>query len=466
MNKNAKIIVGIICIIATVALAINAYSTYTSKATAIKYTNEAIPIVRDAIANDNMTEYQEAESLLKKAINADPNYPWAWYNLANVYINQDHFHHYDKYPYHTYEQDGLSDEQKYYDEGIHAAKKFMELMPEAKALGLVRIGDANYFYYDSYPDRKNKVLPPYFEASKNIKVLEKYGGKGAVSTLYANIARTYLAMDEFPKALEYYNKSAEVVPEGPAYEHYIWSYIINAEFGNSDYKTANYFCHKFVDEYGPKEDWTMDLGMMPTAVSAYELGKYDEVLKMCNGIFDYDSESAYTGEANRYIAMVDMKKGKKEDAIKHLMKNVEFSTSMTPEAGDDAPADIPVGYYERGLAYYYLGEYTGNKTYYQKALKDFEYLANNKNVSDRIIAHENYYFLGTEMAAFTSAKLGNNEDAVKYAKKAVYELNNDKLQLVGWNKYFGKYANNIYELAKEGKLSNSPLPSFLYQVEH
>ncbi|WP_292460607.1 tetratricopeptide repeat protein [Methanothermococcus sp.] len=465
-NNTSKIIIGILCIIAASALAVNAYTSYTAKATAIKYTNEAIPIVTDAIANDNMTEYNEAEKLLNKAIKADPNYPWAWYNLANVYINQDHFHHYDKFPYHTYKQDGLEKETEYYNKGINAAKKFIELMPKAKSLGYVRIGDANYFYVDSYPDRKNKVLPYYLKVMNDTSSLKKYGGLGAVSTLYANTGRTYLAMGEFPEALYYYNKSANIVPEGPAYEHYIWSYIINAEFGNSDYKTANYYCHKFVDEYGPQKGWTMDLGHMPTAVSAYELGKYNEVIKQCKGVFSYDPESAYTGEAHRYIAMVDMKRGNKEDAIKHLMKNIEFSTTMTEDGGDNYPADLPVGHYERGLAYYYLGKYTGNKSYYEKALKDFKYLANYKNISDRTIAHENYYFLGTEMAAFTCAKLGDNKNAINYANMAVNELKTDKLQLVGWNKYFGSEAENIANLAKDGKLSNTALPSFLYQIEH
>ncbi|WP_456417467.1 tetratricopeptide repeat protein [Methanocaldococcus sp.] len=466
MKGYAKLIIGIICIALAFGLAVDAYKTYSAEATAIKYTNEAVPIVRDAIANDNMTEYKIAEQLLKKAIEADPNYPWAWYNLANVYINQDHFHHYDKFPYHTYEQDGLAQEDKYYHEGIYAIERFMKLMPEAKALGYVRIGDANYFYYDSYPDREHKVLPYYFKAMQDIPVLEKYGGKGAVATLYANTARTYLAMGEFPKALYYYNLSVNIAPEGPAYEHYVWSYIINSEFGNANYSTAYYYCHKFIDDYGPKYGWQMDLGYMPTAVAAYELGKYDEVLKLCNKILKDFPDSDYTGEAHRYIAMVDMKKGDKEDAIKNLLANVEFSTGMTEDGGDHYPGDLPVGHYERGLAYYYLGEYTGNKSYYEKALKDFLYLSKYWNISDRSIAHENYYFLGTEMAAFTYAKLGDKNDSIKYAEKAVNELKNDKIQLVGWAKYFTPEAEHILQLAKEGKLNETPLPAFLYQIEH
>ncbi|WP_423793082.1 tetratricopeptide repeat protein [Methanocaldococcus indicus] len=471
MNPKMYYIIGIICLLIAGVLAVDAYQKYTREALAIELTNKAIPIVTDAIANDNMTEYKEAEALLKKAISLDPNYPWAWYNLANVYINQDHFHHYDKFPFHTYAQDGVPQDTKYYNEGIYCIHKFMELLPEAKPLGYERIGDANYFYYDSYVDRKEKVLPNYFKALDGVDVIREYGGKGGVAALYANIARTYLAMGEFPKSLYYYNISVNIHPEGPAYEHYIWAYIINAEFANPKYFEDGYkYGHKFIDDLGIKGHWSIDLGMMPTAVSAYELGKYDEVVDLCNKIINDYPDSPYVGEAHRYIAMVDMKRGDKEDAIKHLLENVKFSTAMTPEGGDDYPGDIPVGYYERGLAYYYLGEVTGNKSYYEKALHDFNYLATYWNVSDRSIAHENYYFLGTEMAAFTSAKLGNQTLAIKYAKQGVDELKlkhwYERVQLPGWSKCFGNWSEKIYELAKEGKLNETPLPTFLYQIEH
>ncbi|ADC68995.1 TPR repeat-containing protein [Methanocaldococcus sp. FS406-22] len=486
MNKTTKIILGILCIIGAVGLVVYGYQTYKAEYLAAKYTNEGIPILREAIADGNMSAYKLADHYFDLAIKADPYYPWAWYNKANVYANTDHFYHYDKYPNETYIQAGLADEQKNYDMAMKCVHRFMELDPKDAPLGYQLIGAANYLYYDTYNDKVKYVLPPDFEALKGIDEIYKVSGKGGTASLLANIARTYLSMGEFNDSYKYYvysqitdpkeNPMAKyAIPEGPAFEHLVWSAIILAELHDPkvNYALANKYCHMFVDNYGPKLGWTMDLGYMPTAVSAYQLGKYDEVLKCCNLIInkysnpksdDLDDYSPYYGEANRYIAMVDMKKGDLEDAIKHLKENIRFSSMMVPPA-DDYPADIPVGYYERGLAYYFLGKYTGNKSYYELALKDFKYLVDNPNVSNRSIAHENYYFLGTVMTGCTYAKLGDYNNAQKYLKMALDELSTNE-QLIGYNKYFRKDTEMLYNEMKNKDFKGIDAFPWLWEIEH
>jgi tetratricopeptide (TPR) repeat protein len=486
MNKTLKLAIGVLCIIGAIGLVAYGYTTYKAEYLAAKYTNEGIPILREAIANSNMTAYKLADHYFDMAIKADPYYAWAWYNKANVYANSDHFYHYDKYTYQTYEQAGLEDEQKSYETAMKCVNKFIELDPKDAPIGYELIGAANYIYYDTYPDKVKYVLPPNSKALAGIDDIYRVSGKGGTASLLANIARTYLSMGEFNDSYKYYMYSQitdpkenpmvkYAIPEGPAFEHLVWSAIILAELHDPHitYAKANSQCHMFVDNYGPKMDWTMDLGYMPTAVSAYQLGKYDEVLKCCDLILnkysdpssdDLDDYSAYYGEANRYIAMVDMKRGNKTDAIKHLNENIRFSSMMVPPA-DDYPADIPVGYYERGLAYYYLGKYTGNESDYKMALKDFKYLADNPNVSNRFVAHENYYFLGSVMTGCTYAKLGDYDNAQKYLKKALDELSTNE-QLVGYNKYFRKDTENIYKQMQNKNFEGIDNIAWLWEVEH
>ncbi len=488
MNKSLKIAIGILCIIGAVGLIAYGYSTYRAQYLAAKYTDEGIPILREAIANSNMTAYKLADSYFDKAIAADPYYAWAWYNKANVYANADHFYHYDKYTFETYVQAGLANEQKNYDIAMKCANKFIELDPNDAPLGYQLIGAANYLYYDTYNDKVKYVLPPDFKAYKGIDDIFRVSGKGGTASLLANIARTYLSMGRFNESYKYYVYSQldnpkenptmykYAIPEGPGFEHLVWSAIILAELHenpNINYAKANSLCHMFVDNYGPKLGWAMDLGYMPTAVSAYHMGKYDEVVKCCNLITnkysdptsnDLDDYSPYYGEANRYIAMVDMKRGNKTGAIKHLKENVKFSTMMVPPE-DTYPADIPVGHYERGLAYYYLGKYTGNKSYYDLALKDFKYLADTPYVSNRFVAHENYYFLGSVMTGCTYAKLGDYNDSQKYLKKALDELSTNE-QLKGYNMYFRKDTENIYKQMQNKNFTGIDEFPWLWEVEH
>ncbi|WP_052293969.1 tetratricopeptide repeat protein [Methanothermococcus okinawensis] len=444
-----KLAVGIICFIGVIILAGSAYSAYHTEEMAAKYTNMGIKEYSDG-------NYEKSIEYFKEALKYDPNYPWAWYNMGNAYGNENQFHHYDKLPSQTYCEAGLPDEQKKYDEAIKCYNIFIKLDPKDAALGYSGIGNSNYLYYDSYLDRKYEVLPYLFEALKHKDEISKNSGKEGVAALYANIGRTYLAMSELDDALKYYKLSVNTAPVDSAYEHITWVYV-----NLGDYNTG----YKYAQDYltlGSKYGWDSDLGLMPAAICAYHLGKYDEAIKLCSEIPSKFPDSAYVGEAYRYMAISNMKKGNKNNAIKYLNDDIKTCTNALTSK-DTSPSDIPGAYFERGLSYYLIGEYTNDTTYYKKAMNDFEYLYNHPEISNREVAHQNYYIKGSLALSCVKEKLDDKKDAENIINKISQNLNSDP-NLIGWKKYYGKRINKLKSDISSNSISE--IPSWIVELGH
>jgi len=232
MRKYA--IIGIILLIVCIISGIYAYEQYTKRKLVCQYVEQATKYMENG-------SYDEAIDLLQKAIEIDPNYPIAYYDLALAYGNENQFHRYYKLPGENFTQAGHPEMQEKYEKAVYYAKLLEDKFPEYKPIAEQILGDINFLYYCGYVNRERYVLPHYLYALHHLDVVEKYLGKEGVSALYTNLARTYLAMAEVKKAEEYYIKAIQVYPDpglDTAYEHLAW---VELELGNitGAYEVAN-----------------------------------------------------------------------------------------------------------------------------------------------------------------------------------------------------------------------------------
>jgi len=89
-------------------------------------------------------------------------------------------------------------------------------------------------------------------------------------------------------------------------------------------------------------------------------------------------------------------------------------------------ADIPGAYYERGLAYFDIGEY-------EKAINDFKYLVDHPEITNREVAHENYYLEGHIGLACAYSQVGKNDEAKEVLQNVLGLLDEPEFQ--GYKKY-------------------------------
>ncbi|MHA1581046.1 MAG: tetratricopeptide repeat protein, partial [Candidatus Baldrarchaeia archaeon] len=386
----------------------------------------------------------------EKAIELNPNYAIAYYDLALAYGNEEQFHRYYKLPGQTFTQAGYPEMQEKYEKAVEYLELLEERFPEYKAIAEQALGDVNFLYYCGYVNREKYVLPHYLYALNHIDEVEKLLGKEGASALYANLARTYLAMAEVEKAEEYYEKAIEVYPDpgiDTAYEHLAW---VELELGKIDeaYKVAKAFIER-AEKYG----WDSDLGLAPAMISSYLLGKYDEARGYAEGIIERFPESAYVGEAYRILAMISYQSGDKNKAMEMLEKDISNCNDAIKNPED--ATTIPTAMYERALAYYLLYKYTNESTYLDKAISDFEWIVENPKQTKREVAHRNYYILAHLSLASIHSQKGEFDKAKQYINKLKSELNSDP-NLQGWRKFIGSNVNMLAEKLESGEKIEMP----------
>ena len=431
MGNKVRVAIGVICII---GIALLGWWTASSLG---KVDYNAL-----AKAEYEKGNYDKAIELFTKAIGQNPSNADAYWNRGNTYAHEDsYFHHYNKLPGQTYAEAGLEDEEKAFQNAVADFKKAMELDPSYAPLAHFGLGNAYYLYYDSYEDRASRVIPEYEEALRGADQIEARLGKEGVAMVYANLGRTYLAMSELEKAYESYKKALEIAPIDTALEHLV---PVCIELGK--YKEAYDIASKYIKmsrEAGSEE---LDLALMPGALAAYHLEKFDEALDYINEVIETFPDSAYVAEAHRLRAMIYRAKGKEGKAKEDLEEAVKICSEII--SNPEVPADIPGAYYERGLDYFDLEEY-------EKATEDFKYLVEHPEVADREIAHENYYLEGHIALACTLSQLGKNEEAKGVLQKTLKILKEDP-ELQGWNKYVRKDVEGL--LGKVEKGETIPIP--------
>ena len=435
---KTRTIIGIACIIGIVILGISAYVSLSVKSEAVHYNELGIKAMEEG-------DYDKAIEYFTKAIELDPNFAEAYYNRGNAYGNEEQFHRYFKLPGQTFAQAGFPEMQEKFEKAVSDFKKCMKVDPSYSPLAHFGLGNVYFLYYCGYKNRAEYVIPEYEKALEGKDFILEKAGKEGLAAVYANLARTYLAMAELEKAKEYYEKSIEIYPIDTAYEHLIWVYI---EFGNFE------DAYKVAQEYLKYEEWEADLGLMPTVIAAYHLGNYEVAKKCAEEIVKKFPESAYLAEAHRFLALIYMKEGKTDEVKKELEKDIEICTEVINNP--ETIADVPGAYYERGLAYYYLGNYT-------KSIEDFKWLIDNPKYSKREVAHENYYLEGHINLACVYSKIGEFENAKGVLKKILDELDKD-VDFTGWKKYVKDDVEEILSKIEAGK--EVEIPSIFSEVSH
>jgi tetratricopeptide (TPR) repeat protein len=209
---------------------------------------------------------------------------------------------------------------------------------------------------------------------------------------------------------------------------------------------VEYFGHQ-VYECDLKDFDELDLALMPGAFAAFKLGKYDEVIDYTSEVIKKFPDSDYVAEAHRLRGMVYRIKGNEKQAEDDFNKAIAMCSDQIKSPG--SPADIPGAYYERGLDYYNLGEY-------QKAANDFQYLINHPEVSDREVAHENYFLESHVALASVYSKLGKNDEAVRLLQETLNILSTDP-ELQGWNKYVRNDIEKLLGSVEANKTLNMPI---------
>lgn len=435
MDKKIKHVIGIGCIIGIVILAVSIANTMG---------NDAVYYYNLGLNEYDKGNYTNAIEYFTKAIEIDPKFVDAYYNRGTCYTTEDvFFHHYDKLPSQTYIEAGLEDEEKAYQNAIRDFKKVLELDPNY-ALAYFGIGNANYLYYDSYTDRKEKVLPYYFKALNHKDWIKKKAGDEGVAAVYTNIGRTYLAMAEMDEAYKNYKKALELAPIDTALEHQAW---VCVELGKYDeaYKIAT----KYIKMAEGSEE--ADLALMPGMMAAYNLKKYDEAIKYGKEIVKKFPDSGYVAEAHRFLAKIYKEKGNDAQARKETETAVKICTDVI-NSKDTGVSDLPGAYYERGLAYFDLGEY-------EKAINDFKYLIDHPEMSNREVAHENYYFEAHLALACAYSQVGKNKEAKQVLEDTLKLLNKPNFQ--GYRKY---RKNDVEALLNEISTGKSvPIPE-MYEI--
>jgi len=446
-----KTVAGIICIIGVIAACASAYQSWSKIQQAVKYNELGLKAMEKG-------DYDKAIEYFKKAIEIDPNYAIAYYNLALAYGNEEQFHRYYKLPGQTFAEAGHPEMQKKYEKAVYYLKLVEDRFPEYKAIAEQALGDINFLYYCGYVNREKYVLPHYLYALNHIDEVEKYLGKEGVSALYTNLARTYLAMAEVKKAEEYYKKAIEVYPDpgiDTAYEHLAW---VELELGkvNEAYKVAKEFI-----EHAEKYGWDSDLGLAPAMISAYLLGKYDEAGKYAERIVKKFPDSAYVGEAYRILAMIYYEKGNKDKAVEMLEKDISNCDNAIKNPED--ATTVPTARYERALAYYLLYEYTNNTSKLENAISDLKWIVDHPKQTKREVAHRNYYLLAHLSLASIYSQKGEFDKAKEYLTKLKNELNSDP-NLQGWKKFIGTSIDEM--LTKVSNYQEIEMPKVVWILSH
>lgn len=431
--SKARIVIGIICII---GIALLAWSTASSLG---KVDYNAL-----GKAEYEKGNYKKAIEYFTKAIEEDPTNADAYWNRGNTYATEDvFFHHYFKRPgQETYAEARHPEMDEAFQKAVSDFEKAMELDPSYAPLSHFGLGNAYYLYYDDYDDMLDKAVPEYEKALRGLDQIRAKLGEEGAAMVYANLARTYLKMCELDKAYENYKKAIEISPVDTALEHLV---PVCIELGK--YEEAYEVASRYIEmsrEAGSEE---LDLALMPGAIAAYHLGKYDEALDYINEVIETFPDSAYVAEAYRFRTMILREKGREEEARKDLEEAIGICSGII--SNPEVPADIPGAYYERGLCRFDLGEY-------EKAIEDFRYLIEHPEESNREVAHENYYIEGYIALACTYSQLGRNEEAEETLKEALEKLDTDP-ELKGWRKYIRDDVEELLGRVERGEVVPIPL---------
>ncbi len=527
----ACIVIGILCIIGIGVLAAYLSSTWSKYSLAMKYFEQGVAAINnelDAFGNGNAKEalmwFHDAVNNLTKAIELNPNLGMAYYDLCVAYGNDGFFHHYYKLPNDTSFTQAIPWYEEYtrgkcipgpyapdysgaywmklaqeaFEKAVYYCELCIKKFPNIAPLCYAQLGAIYYDYCDNYTCREKLVLPYLFKALKYKDVIEKYAGKYGLAAVYQNIARTYLAMAEPWLAVEYYEKSIKLYPIDTAVEHIMWALIDLGKWYET-FKWSKYYITHWKEE--------SDLGLMPGAVAAFYIGWpcykngtwscvekwWGIATEFCNEIITkFGPSSDYYGEACRLKSLIEfyeaiwyIKHGKKElgmsmlkTAYKALEKDAEEMTDHIQCPGD--PAEVPAAYYERALAYYYMAIidlYFHNKAKameeFAKAIKDLEWLINHPVLSNREVAHRNYYILGFIGLAGVYIKLYNvtgNKTYLTKARNILYKLQdmlNTNPELKGWKLLFQrKYGTEIAEGLFKKMLEAGGIPVYFGVLEH
>ena len=389
-------------------------------------------------------DYDKAIEYYNRAIELNPGFVDAYYNRGACYATDSFFHHYDKLPGQTYIEAGLTDEQEAFDNAMADFNKVLELDPNY-ALAHFGKGNALYLYVDSYTDRATKVIPEYEKALESKDWIRNKAGVEGVAAVYTNMGRTYLAMGEIEKAYESYKKALDLARIDTALEHQA---PVCIELGK--YDEAYSLATEYISMAEGSEE--QDLALMPGMIAAYQLGKYDEAIKYGNEIIESFPDSGYVAEAHRFLAKIYREQGKDKEAREHIDAAINVCTDMI-ESEETAVADIPGAYYERGLAYFDLGEY-------DKAIKDFKYLVEHPEIANREIAHENYWLEGNIGLACACSQVGNNSEAKDVLTRLLNRLDSDP-NLQGWKRYREGDIKTLLNEINAGKSISIPM---MYEI--
>jgi len=426
-----RLLIGVICIIGIVLAGSSAYVTLVNSQRAIHYNELGLKAMEDG-------DYYAAIEYFSMAVAADPNFAIAYYNRGNAYGNEEQFHRYYKLPGQTFTEAGYPEMQEKYEKAISDFERCMEVDPRLAPLAHFGIGNINFLYYCGYENRLKYVVPEFEKALEEKEVIMEKLGKEGLAAVYTNLARTYLAMAELEKAYEYYAKAIELYPIDTAYEHQAW---VAVEMGRFDE------AYKLAQEFLKHPEWEMDLGLMPAAIAAYHLGKYEEAKEYCEKIIEKFPDSAYVGEAHRLLAEIYREMGELDREEAELRKDIEVCSRVLEE--NPIPGDIPGARYERGVAYFKLGEYG-------KAIEDFKWIIEHPEITKREVAHENYYLEAHIALACAYAKLGRIEEAKCVLEKILGELDED-VAFTGWRKYIKDDIEALYSDISEGRAVDIPV---------
>ncbi len=510
MKYKVFVAIGTVLLICAVALGAYGYLNWRKTERInrdLKLADKYIKMELDAFGNGNnekaLKYFKKAVSLLKDALRLDPNLGIAYYELSVAYGNDGFFHHYYKFPNETkftqaeswylkYGNRKMAEWMKWAQWAYENATKYakMALRYEGiKGLAYEQLGAIAYDYYDNYTARKNIVLRYDFLALKYKDDIIRHAGKFGIAALYTNIARTYLAMAEPWNAAKWYWKSFHTYPIDTAYEHLIWALIDLGNWTGAYWVAMKYLQHK---------EWESDLGLMPAAIAAFYIGYpyyekgdmatalkwWNRSIKYCNEIITkFGPSSDYYGEAARlkaliyyYLGVKENSKGYLERSLKMLEDDVKAMTEHIKHP--EVPAELPGSYYERALAHYYIAliKVRLNESYMndlKSAERDLKYLIRNPWMSNREVAHRNYYVLSYIALAGLYVKMANltgNKTYLKLAKDYLLRLQNilnKNVELTGWREMFErKYGKNIAEGLYRSIKRVGGIPVYFGILEH
>ena len=376
-----------------------------------------------------------------RAIEQDPKNVDAYYNRGIAYC--EFFHHYDKLPRQTYIEAGLSNEEAAFQKAMTDFNQTLELDPDY-ALAYFGKGNAHYLYVDSYTDRATKVIPEYEKALEHEGwILDKAGVEG-VAAVYTNLGRTYFAMCELDKAYENYKKALDLAPIDTALEHQA-PVCVELEKYTEAYELAT----EYISMAEGSEEF--DLALMPGMIASYYLGKNDEAIGYGNEIIATFPDSGYVAGAHRFLARIYTEEGNDTQAREHIDAAIDMCTDITGSE-EAAVIDIPGACYERGLAYFDIGEY-------DRAINDFSYLVDHPEIANREIAHENFYLQGHIGLACANSQVGENNEAKNILEDALMLLDEPDFQ--GYKKYRRAGVEALLNKINAGE--SIPIP-MMYQI--